>query len=250
MMDGDLQDKNTSNGGVIGQVHEVTNDGIPNEAGFESVMKEAPTSYANKLSPTSLIKANIQKLDANVLNDADFDIWLPLALVHEFSSTKGVDSVLRDGPWMILGVPILVDKDKGGSSRVDDGFIKVKKKKSGGNNGGTKNFKPISVKPKTIYHPKVNQPNEESSPKMAPSGDNKKVSTTGNSSKKTGKIYASTSAGKCVLLNDEGKPLEKIDYTGVHDSEDEVEPIANEMASFLASKPSGVGYGSNSLLEQ
>ncbi|GJZ07454.1 hypothetical protein Tco_0541247 [Tanacetum coccineum] len=46
--------------------------------------------------------------------------------------------------------------------------------------------------------------------------------------------------GKRVLLDDEGKPLEKIDYPGDHDSEDEVEPVDNEMASFLASKPSGV----------
>ncbi|GJV34106.1 ty3-gypsy retrotransposon protein [Tanacetum coccineum] len=80
---------------------------------------------------------------------------------------------------------------------------------------------------------------EEANFKTAPSVD-KKVSTTGNSSK-TSKTNASTSArGKCVLLNDEGKPLEKIDYTGDHDSEDEVEPIDNEMASFMASKPSGL----------
>nr|GEU61981.1 hypothetical protein [Tanacetum cinerariifolium] len=175
-----------------------------------------------------------------------------------------------------------VDKDKCGSSRADDGFIKVKKKKSCGNNRGTKNFKSVSVKPKTIYHPKVNQRNEEASPKTAPSVDNK-VSTTSNSSKKTGKIYALTSgngtfslgssfkalnvdntvteevesrdktsmfAGKCVLLNDEGNPLEKIDYIGVHDSDDEFEPIDNEMASFLASKPLGVGCGTNILLEK
>nr|GEU42791.1 uncharacterized mitochondrial protein AtMg00810-like [Tanacetum cinerariifolium] len=36
----------------------------------------------------------------------------------------------------------------------DEGFIEVKKKKSGGNNGGTKNFT-ISVKPKTQYRPKA-----------------------------------------------------------------------------------------------
>ncbi|GKC02950.1 hypothetical protein Tco_0994560 [Tanacetum coccineum] len=56
--------------------------------------------------------------------------------------------------------------------------------------------------------------------------------------------------GECVLLDDEGKPLENIDYTGDRDSEDEVEPVDNEIASFLASKPSGVSYGTNSLLEQ
>ncbi|GKG00969.1 hypothetical protein Tco_0305674, partial [Tanacetum coccineum] len=48
--------------------------------------------------------------------------------------------------------------------------------------------------------------------------------------------------------DDEGKPLENIDYSGDHDSKDEVESVDNEMASFLASKK--VGYGTNSLLEQ
>ncbi|GKA78770.1 hypothetical protein Tco_0785307 [Tanacetum coccineum] len=42
-----------------------------------------------------------------------------------------------------------MDKGKGGSYGVDDrGFTEVKKKKSGGDNGGNKNFKPVSVKPK------------------------------------------------------------------------------------------------------
>ncbi|GJX53525.1 reverse transcriptase domain-containing protein [Tanacetum coccineum] len=54
--------------------------------------------------------------------------------------------------------------------------------------------------------------------------------------------------GKLTLLDDEGNPLEKVDYSGDHDSEDEVKPVDNEMASFLASKR--VGYGTNSLLEQ
>ncbi|GJY88712.1 hypothetical protein Tco_0503340 [Tanacetum coccineum] len=155
----------------------------------------------------------------------------------------------------------------------------TKKKKSGGNNGGTKNLKPVLVKQKTICYPKANQPTKEAILKTAPSTTKKKVSTTCHSSRKTGKMNASTSGngtfslsnsfealnvdnavteevdsgaagGECVLLDDEGKPLENIDYTGDHDSEDEVEPVDNEIASFLASKPSGVSYGTNSLLEQ
>nr|GFB76909.1 hypothetical protein [Tanacetum cinerariifolium] len=53
---------------------------------------------------------------------------------------------------------------------------------------------------------------------------------------------------KLTLVNAEGKPLEKIDYLGDHDSEDKVEPVDNEVENFLASKR--VGYGTNSLLEQ
>nr|GEW11489.1 hypothetical protein [Tanacetum cinerariifolium] len=54
--------------------------------------------------------------------------------------------------------------------------------------------------------------------------------------------------GKLTLVDDEGRPLEKVDYSGDHDGEDEVEPVDNEIAKFLASKR--VGYGTNSLLEQ
>ncbi|GJZ97015.1 hypothetical protein Tco_0669349, partial [Tanacetum coccineum] len=57
-------------------------------------------------------------------------------------------------------------------------------------------------------------------------------------------------AGKCMLLDDEGKPVKRIDYTGDHDIKDEVKPVDNQMTSFVNSNPSGVGYGTNSLLEQ
>ncbi|GJR69229.1 hypothetical protein Tco_0015294 [Tanacetum coccineum] len=54
--------------------------------------------------------------------------------------------------------------------------------------------------------------------------------------------------GKLVLVDDDGKPLENVDYPVKSDSDDEVEPVENETASFLASK--GVGYGLKSLWEQ
>ncbi|GJS19537.1 hypothetical protein Tco_0448169 [Tanacetum coccineum] len=53
--------------------------------------------------------------------------------------------------------------------------------------------------------------------------------------------------GKFTLVDGEGKSLKKVDYSGDHDSEDEVEPVDNEMENFLASKR--VGYGTNILLE-
>ncbi|GJV93117.1 reverse transcriptase domain-containing protein, partial [Tanacetum coccineum] len=54
--------------------------------------------------------------------------------------------------------------------------------------------------------------------------------------------------GKITLVDDEGKPLEKVDYSGDHDNEDEVEPVDHGMTSFLASEM--VGCCTNSLLEQ
>ncbi|GKC24545.1 hypothetical protein Tco_1026695 [Tanacetum coccineum] len=51
-----------------------------------------------------------------------------------------------------------------------------------------------------------------------------------------------------TLVDDEGKPLAKVDFSGDHDSEDKVASVDNKMTNFLALKK--VGYGTNSLLEQ
>ncbi|GKE70000.1 RNA-directed DNA polymerase, eukaryota [Tanacetum coccineum] len=57
-----------------------------------------------------------------------------------------------------------------------------------------------------------------------------------------------SSSRNVTLVDDEGKPLTKVDSSGDHDSEDEVASVDNDMANFLASKKDG--YGTNSLLEQ
>ncbi|GJU75876.1 putative reverse transcriptase domain-containing protein [Tanacetum coccineum] len=54
--------------------------------------------------------------------------------------------------------------------------------------------------------------------------------------------------GKVTLVDDEGKPLTKVDYSGDHASEDKVVSVDNDIANFMASKK--VGYVINSLLEQ
>ncbi|GJV62118.1 hypothetical protein Tco_1468218 [Tanacetum coccineum] len=301
-------------------------------------------------------QATLRKLEANVRNGADYDVWLPLASVHEVNDRMnnylygyfigGVDSVLRnvwvkfhDVPLvaytldglslmaMKIGTPIMLDskcytketirieyewesprcstclifghspvdfpkalkfalirvvnqKDKGkGLSSVadDEGFIKVKKKKSGGNNGGTKNFT-FSVKPKPQYRPREKQSTvgASNSPKTTPFVGTNKASTSGynkeSSSNKGNTFFLSnsfealndenliieevatgsmaTTSGKLVLIDDEGKPLKKVDYPVNLGSDDEVKPVKNEMTSFLASKSMGVGYGLKSLLEQ
>nr|GEV66314.1 hypothetical protein [Tanacetum cinerariifolium] len=68
-------------------------------------VNEFSSSYATKLSPTYFTKANLHKHEANVPQDVDCDIWLHAASVH-----KGVNSVLIDGPWMIRGIPIFLNK--------------------------------------------------------------------------------------------------------------------------------------------
>nr|GEX62649.1 hypothetical protein [Tanacetum cinerariifolium] len=152
-----------------------------------------------------------------------------------------------------------VDKGKGESSGTDDdGFIEQK----------------------LIYRPK---PTGEAGPKTASPANMKKVSIPNYSLKKTIQTNASTSgngtfslsnsyevlnadnsidedvdsgdrivmsSGRCVLLDDEGKPVKRIDYTSDYDIDNEVESVDNDMSRFLASNPSGAGYGTNSLLEQ
>ncbi|GJX76576.1 hypothetical protein Tco_0323387 [Tanacetum coccineum] len=49
--------------------------------GQDYVIKEIPSSYGNKRSLTSKVK--LRKLNANVSNDADYDVWLHLESVHE-----------------------------------------------------------------------------------------------------------------------------------------------------------------------
>ncbi|GJZ70246.1 hypothetical protein Tco_0633796, partial [Tanacetum coccineum] len=56
------------------------------------------SSFASKLSPTPLTKANLQKLIANVPNDVDYDIWLPLALIHEVN-----DRIKNSLYWYFIG---------------------------------------------------------------------------------------------------------------------------------------------------
>ncbi|GKE47842.1 hypothetical protein Tco_1479100 [Tanacetum coccineum] len=63
----------------VGSLNDATNGG--DQVGNESGMNKFPSSYANTLSPKSLTKANLQKLEANVPNGADYDVRLPLALV-------------------------------------------------------------------------------------------------------------------------------------------------------------------------
>nr|GEW80057.1 reverse transcriptase domain-containing protein [Tanacetum cinerariifolium] len=73
------------------------------------------------------------------------------------------------------------------------------------------------------------------------------VNTSGNK-KKDVKPTIENNYWNVTLVDDEGKPLAKVDSSGDYDSDDEVASVDNEMSNFLASKK--VGYGTNSLLEQ
>ncbi|GKA56876.1 reverse transcriptase domain-containing protein [Tanacetum coccineum] len=65
---------------------------------------------------------------------------------------------------------------------------------------------------------------------------------------KIGKVEKLFIDGKVTLVDDEDKPLKKVDYSGDHDCDDEAESVDNDMSRFLASER--VDFGTNSLLEQ
>ncbi|GJS51426.1 stigma-specific STIG1 family protein [Tanacetum coccineum] len=53
---------------------------------------------------------------------------------------------------------------------------------------------------------------------------------------KIGKLKKLIVDGKVTLVDDDGKPLKKVNYPGDHDSEHEVESVDNDMARSMASK--------------
>nr|GEY24495.1 hypothetical protein [Tanacetum cinerariifolium] len=54
--------------------------------------------------------------------------------------------------------------------------------------------------------------------------------------------------GQAILVDETGNPLNKVEYPGDHDGEDEVASIDNDMARSLAFER--IGFGTKSLLEQ
>ncbi|GKC81855.1 hypothetical protein Tco_1137572 [Tanacetum coccineum] len=257
VQEGDLKDGTSLMGGGMGQFSSnnpsntgsfpITISPTPNEAGIDDVMKEVPTSYANKLSPTPMIHEFSSNEDVDSVLE---DVWVKFHDILLVAYTSDGLSLIALNPndadsftnsmclesWgrsnyarilikidacngfsdnLVIVVPnikgsgytketIRVEYEwepprKGGSSGADDdGFIKVKNKKSSGNNGGTKNFRPISMKQMPRYRLK---PTREASPKMDPPASMKKVSIPGNSYKKIIQTNASTSGNGTFSLS-------------------------------------------------
>ncbi|GJW36801.1 ribonuclease H-like domain-containing protein, partial [Tanacetum coccineum] len=240
----------------------------------ESVRNKFPSSYATKLSPTFSTKANLQKLKVNVPIDADYDVWLPLASVHEINDRM---KNLLYGYFISkrLAFPVVEwfvrnNWEKYGFQKVKLTIVKKKKSKTGSSDGDNKKLKPVPVKPKTHYHPKAKQSTEgtSNSPKKTPFVGMNNASTScynkeSPSKKANGFCSISYSfvalnvenvdiekvaiEGKLMFVYDDETPFEKVDFFGKTESEDEVEPVDNETGSYLASKPMGVGYGLKSL---
>nr|GEY20742.1 hypothetical protein [Tanacetum cinerariifolium] len=179
-------------------------------------INESSSSYASKLrlgrsklSLTSSTKAYLRKIKANVPNEADYDIWLPLALVYEvndqmnnslygyFIGQRFAFSVVE---WFV-------------HNNYEKLWIKeAKKKKSDGNNGGTKNFT-FLVKPKTQYRPKEKRSTDgmSDSPKMTLFGCTNKALTScynKESTRNKGNTFSLSSSFEA--LNDDNMITEEV----------------------------------------
>ncbi|GJR06179.1 hypothetical protein Tco_0529165 [Tanacetum coccineum] len=83
---------------------------VEKNKGNGSNLKDPSTSISSLTNTTSVFTVptteNGSEKVANVPNDADYDVWLPLASVHEFFSVEGVDSVLCDVWVKFQDVPL------------------------------------------------------------------------------------------------------------------------------------------------
>ncbi|GJW43655.1 ribonuclease H-like domain-containing protein [Tanacetum coccineum] len=213
---------------------------------------------------TGPISVIFWKLEANVPNDADYDVWIPLALVHEegygfkrvtmvkgffffkFSSIEGVDSMLRDGPWMIHEIPIFLNKWSPLVSLLKEELLHVPV--WGANsyarilieinacNDFSDNLVMAILNLEGIAAPKqVLNSMDKGNRKTSGADDDgfievkRKKSNVNNGGSKNFKPVS----GKLVFVDDDGKPLEKVDYVDILGSDDEVEPVDNEMENVV-----------------
>ncbi|GKD78644.1 hypothetical protein Tco_1341265, partial [Tanacetum coccineum] len=134
-----------------------------------------------------------------------------------------------------------VEKGNDGSSGADDeGFTEVKNKKSGGNSLKTANKTNVSTSGTRIVSlsnsfdalndDKWVAAKVESISKTSTSGMQVEWQSFTLVVDKINRIEKDLMEGKCVLIDDDGKPLEKVDSLADHDSDNEVASVANNMA--------------------
>ncbi|GJZ54880.1 hypothetical protein Tco_0610073, partial [Tanacetum coccineum] len=190
----------------------------PNKNGGNQVGNEFPSSYANKLSPTSLTKANLQKLKVNVPDDADYDVWLPLALVYEVND-KMKNSMYIYFIGKRLAFPVV-------ERFVHNNWEKYGLKKGSGYTKETIRVEYEWVPPRAstclIYdHSLVDCP--KAAPKRAVNGmDKGKGQTSVADDKRFIKVKKKNHVNSFEALNVENPVIEEVE-TGDHGSDDEVE---------------------------
>ncbi|GJT73014.1 hypothetical protein Tco_1032300 [Tanacetum coccineum] len=271
-------------------------------------VNEVPLSYATRLSHMSFTKANLQKLEANVQQDANYDLWLPFASVHEvkFHDVPLVAYISDELSLMAtkIGTPMMLDSytnfmcleswgwstyartliEINACNNFSDNLVMAVPDLEG--NGYTKQkihveyvWKPHCCNTCLIFgHSRIDCPKappkrvvnslengKEQSSKADDEGyievKNKKSGGI-NEGNGTFSLSNSFKALNIDLVIEEVEMGNKASTFGmkeegytliverINGSEDEVKSVDNEMASYLALKPSGVGYGTKILLEQ
>nr|GFA98731.1 hypothetical protein [Tanacetum cinerariifolium] len=167
-------------------------NGDANKNGGEQVgsilVNEFPTSNTTKVSPTSKIIANIRILKANVPNDADYDIWLPLTSVHE------VNDRMKNSLYGYARVLIEINA----CNNFSDNLVIAVPDREGNRYTGIDNKASMSS---------MQEEGQRSTSLI----------------EKINSFEKQLLEGKCVLIGDDGKPLNNVDYSGHQGSDDELE---------------------------
>ncbi|GKD62767.1 hypothetical protein Tco_1300276 [Tanacetum coccineum] len=133
-----------------------------------------------------------------------------------------------------------MNKGKCHISRTDECFLEVKRKKSGAINGGNKHFKSVSVKLKLSIGLKLSNrlqgwlalnkesPSNKSNGSFSISNSFEVLNVDSLINEEVATGSKGTTSDKLVLMDDDGKPSEKVDYSANSDNDDGVEPVENK----------------------
>ncbi|GJT57731.1 retrotransposon protein, putative, unclassified [Tanacetum coccineum] len=166
-------------------------------------------------------------------------------LAQRFSSKDRMDAMLENVPWFIRNTTLILKKWTPDANllKEDVGNVPIWNLKN-----PRQDARGVQVGLKVGFKPTK----QVCQPVSRKNGAN----TTGKK-KQAGLARQETNAGwKLMLVDDDGKPLEKVDYPVNSDNDSEVEELFNEIARFMASMSlnsgvgNGSGYGTKSLLEQ
>ncbi|GJZ43666.1 retrotransposon protein, putative, ty1-copia subclass [Tanacetum coccineum] len=106
----------------------------------------------------------------------------------------------------------------------------------------------VGFKPTKEYRHVTKKPNVNTNSNKKKGVDPTKEVSNSNTFDVLNAVVNDEELGKVNLVDDDGKPLKKVDYPGNHDSDDDVCLVDNDMARFMATET--VGFGTKSLLEQ
>nr|GEY41178.1 hypothetical protein [Tanacetum cinerariifolium] len=171
-----------------------------------------PPLYATKLRLTSLTMANLRKLKANVPNDVDYDVWLPLDSVHEERSSYA-RILIEIEVCNDFSDNLVMDVPKFEGTKYTKETIRVEYE-----------WKPPRCSTCLIFGHSLDD--FQKAPKRVV---NKMDKGKGGSSRADDEGFVEMLEGNSAIVDYDGRPLKKVDYSGDQNSEDETKSVDNEM---------------------